>query len=74
MSCSHPFAQLFLGVREFYREPEAVFWVYGFPVLLLAVGLGIASPAASPMQGHGRCSDGRPMPPPNGSQPRCTAN
>lgn len=39
---SHPFAQLFLArLREFYREPEAIFWVYGFPVLL-AVGLGIA--------------------------------
>ncbi len=28
-------------LREFYREPEAVFWVYGFPILLV-VGLGIA--------------------------------
>src|SRR5207302_9226405 len=38
----HPFWQLFLArVREFYREPEVLFWVYGFPVLL-AVGLGIA--------------------------------
>lgn len=38
----HPFAQLFLTrLREFYREPEAIFWVYGFPILL-AVGLGIA--------------------------------
>ena len=27
--------------REFYREPAAVFWVYGFP-LMLAVALGIA--------------------------------
>ncbi|HVR74710.1 MAG TPA: ABC transporter permease [Planctomycetota bacterium] len=27
--------------REFYREPEAVFWVYVFPILLMA-GLGIA--------------------------------
>jgi ABC-2 type transport system permease protein len=27
--------------REFYREPEAVFWVFIFP-LLLAAGLGIA--------------------------------
>jgi ABC-type polysaccharide/polyol phosphate export permease len=27
--------------REFFREPEAVFWVYFFP-LLLATGLGIA--------------------------------
>ncbi len=38
----HPLKQL-LGarVREFVREPAAVFWVYGFP-LLLAIGLGIA--------------------------------
>ena len=27
--------------NEFYREPAAVFWVYGFP-LLIAVALGIA--------------------------------
>lgn len=28
-------------MREFFREPETVFWVYAFPVLL-AIGLGIA--------------------------------
>ena len=28
-------------LREFWREPEAVFWVFAFP-LLLALGLGIA--------------------------------
>ena len=28
-------------LREFIREPEAMFWVFGFP-LLLALGLGIA--------------------------------
>src|SRR3954471_24456384 len=28
-------------VREFLREPEAVFWTFAFPVLL-AIGLGIA--------------------------------
>ena len=27
--------------KEFYREPEAVFWVYGFPILLM-IGLGLA--------------------------------
>lgn len=32
---------LICRLREFFREPEAIFWVYGFPVLL-AVGLGIA--------------------------------
>ncbi|MFO0905953.1 MAG: ABC transporter permease [Pirellulales bacterium] len=36
------FVQLVIArVREFYREPEAVFWVYGFP-LLMATALGIA--------------------------------
>lgn len=28
-------------LKEFYREPEAVFWVYGFPILM-TVALGIA--------------------------------
>jgi ABC-2 type transport system permease protein len=38
----HPLAQLTLvRYREFFREPEAVFWVFVFPVLLTA-GLGIA--------------------------------
>lgn len=38
----HPLAQLTLvRYREFWREPEAVFWVFVFPVLL-AAGLGIA--------------------------------
>jgi ABC-type multidrug transport system permease subunit len=37
-----PLGQLILArLREFYREPEAVFWVYGFP-LLMVVALGIA--------------------------------
>jgi ABC-type multidrug transport system permease subunit len=39
---NYPLIQLILArLREFYREPMAIFWVYGFP-LLLAVGLGIA--------------------------------
>lgn len=38
----HPLAQLTLvRFREFSREPEAIFWVFLFP-LLLAAGLGIA--------------------------------
>jgi ABC-type multidrug transport system permease subunit len=37
-----PLGQLMLArVREFYREPEALFWVYGFPILMV-VALGIA--------------------------------
>jgi ABC-2 type transport system permease protein len=42
MSSLRPFRELFLArMREFVREPEVVFWVFGFP-LLLAIGLGIA--------------------------------
>src|SRR5262245_60670597 len=42
MSDRNPFLQLFLArLREFMREPEVVFWVFGFPILL-AIGLGIA--------------------------------
>jgi len=38
----HPFWQLLLSrMREFGREPEVLFWVFGFPILL-AVGLGLA--------------------------------
>src|ERR1700731_3086717 len=39
---NHPLVQLTL-VRflEFMREPEALFWVFAFPILL-AAGLGIA--------------------------------
>jgi len=44
----HPLVQLTLvRYREFYREPEAVFWVFVFPVLLTA-GLGIAFRARPP--------------------------
>ncbi|MFL5448834.1 MAG: ABC transporter permease [Gemmatimonadales bacterium] len=38
----HPLVQLTrVRYREFFREPEAVFWVFVFPILL-AAGLGIA--------------------------------
>lgn len=38
----YAFKELFLcRMRQFYREPEAIFWTYGFPILLTA-GLGIA--------------------------------
>lgn len=38
----NPLWQLVLSrIREFYREPETLFWVYGFP-LLMALALGIA--------------------------------
>jgi ABC-type multidrug transport system permease subunit len=42
MKMYHPLRELTLArIREFLREPEAVFWTYGFPVML-TVGLGIA--------------------------------
>lgn len=42
MNDRNPFLQLLLvRLKEFRREPEVVFWVFGFPILL-AVGLGIA--------------------------------
>src|SRR5438105_917777 len=38
----HPLVQLtMMRFREFVREPEALFWVFIFPILL-AAGLGIA--------------------------------
>jgi ABC transporter DrrB family efflux protein len=44
----YAFSQLLLArLREFYREPEAIFWVYGFP-LILAIGLGIAFSGGEP--------------------------
>src|SRR5688572_15481449 len=48
MGRRYAFVQLILArVREFYREPEAVFWVYGFP-LILAIGLGTAFASSAP--------------------------
>ncbi len=41
--------ELYLArLREFYRQPARIFWVYGFP-MLLAIGLGLAfrNPAAA---------------------------
>ena len=32
----HPMMQLVLSrMREFWRQPAAVFWVYGFPLLMI---------------------------------------
>src|SRR5947209_9912709 len=48
------FGHLFLArVREFYREPAVLMWVYAFP-LLLAIGLGLAFSRGLPaMPGSG---------------------
>ena len=46
----HPLVELTLArVREFIREPEAVFWVFIFPVLL-AFALGIAFRNTAPQK------------------------
>ena len=35
-------AQLMVaGIKSFLREPEAIFWTYGFPILMV-IGLGVA--------------------------------
>lgn len=47
-----PFLQLTLcRIREFIREPEAIFWVYGFPLLMTLV-LGIAFREKKPDEAH----------------------
>ena len=47
---NHPLVQLTLArMREFYREPEAIFWVFGFPIVL-AFALGIAFRNRGPEQ------------------------
>lgn len=43
------FLQLVLArIREFYREPHALFWVYGFPLMLAGI-LGWAFASARPV-------------------------
>src|SRR3954469_8305370 len=42
MPRSHSLRELYLArLREFYRQPARIFWVYGFPTIL-AIGLGLA--------------------------------
>ena len=48
MKASHPLLELTVArLKEFGREPGAVFWTFGFP-LLLTVALGIAFRAEGP--------------------------
>jgi ABC-2 type transport system permease protein len=48
MSRSHPLLQLYLTrLREFYRQPARIFWVYGFPTIV-AVVLGLAFQSRPP--------------------------
>ncbi len=52
MASYHPLRSLYLSrLREFYRQPARLFWVYGFPtVLALGLGLAFRSPAAPTYQ------------------------
>lgn len=44
---SHPLVELTLArVREFIREPEALFWTFAFPILI-SIALAIAFPSTS---------------------------
>jgi ABC-type multidrug transport system permease subunit len=55
---SHPIVELTLArLREFLREPEAVFWVFVFPILL-AFALGIAFRSNSNPVVHAGIEDG----------------
>src|SRR5688572_33053145 len=47
----HPLIELTLArVREFVREPEAIFWTFGFPIVIsLALALAFPSDAARPV-------------------------
>lgn len=48
MARSHPLFQLYLArLREFYRQPARIFWVYGFPTVL-AICLGFAFQSRPP--------------------------
>jgi ABC-2 type transport system permease protein len=48
MSHYHPLRGLYFArLREFYRQPARLFWVYGFPTVL-ALGLGLAFQGKAP--------------------------
>src|SRR5688572_23247991 len=48
---SHPLIELTLArLREFLREPEAVFWVFAFPIIMTcALGIAFRSRGAEPV-------------------------
>ena len=48
---SHPLFELTVArFREFFREPEAVFWVFAFPILMTcALGIAFRSRGAEPV-------------------------
>jgi ABC transporter DrrB family efflux protein len=51
MSNPHPLAELTLSrFREFVREPEAIFWVFAFPVIMTcALGIAFRSRGSEPV-------------------------
>ena len=59
----HAFTQLvLLRFRDFYREPEVVFWAYGFPLILtvaLGIGFGGSRPEPPAVDVQGEMSDSR---------------
>ena len=63
----NPLLELTLArIREFVREPEAVFWVFVFPVLL-AIALGIAFRETGPPKVQVAVEADRPQEPGSGS-------
>jgi ABC-2 type transport system permease protein len=50
-AASHPLIELTAArFREFFREPEAIFWVFAFPVLMTcALGIAFRSPGDEPV-------------------------
>jgi ABC-type multidrug transport system permease subunit len=52
MTHSSSLRELYLArLREFYRQPARIFWVYGFPTVL-AIGLGLAFQSRAPEAIH----------------------
>ncbi len=50
MSKYHPLRELYLTrIREFWRQPARIFWVYGFPTIL-AIVLGLAFKSQKPQK------------------------
>jgi len=48
-------------LREFYRQPARIFWVYGFPTVL-AIGLGLAFQSKQPQTIRVDLVDSSPTP------------
>lgn len=49
-------------LREFYRQPARIFWVYGFP-MVLAIGLGLAFRNPAVPRVYADIVSGQPLPP-----------